>query len=74
MLRAAARLRIQKRILVVEIVKAALRNYFENRQSLITEDTYRQFAAGYEFFYQAIRDRTSPLRPAPNRARFRSSR
>ena len=52
MLRSAASLRIEKRILVVEIVKAALGNYFENGQGLVTEDTYRQFAAGYKFFYQ----------------------
>ena len=51
-LRSAAGLRIEKRILVVEIVKAALGNYFENRQGLITEDAYRQFAARYKFFYQ----------------------
>ena len=52
MLRSAAGLRIEKRILVVEIVKAALGNYFENGQSLVTEDAYRQFPAGYKFFYQ----------------------
>jgi hypothetical protein len=40
MLRSATRLRIQKRILIVEIVKAALGNYFNNGQSLVTEDTY----------------------------------
>ena len=51
-LRSAASLRIQKRILVVEIVKAALGNYFENGQGLVTKDTYRQFAAGHKFFYQ----------------------
>jgi hypothetical protein len=41
MLRSAARLRIEKRVLVIEIVEAALGNYFDNGQSLVTEDTYR---------------------------------
>ena len=50
--RTAARLRIEKRVLVREIVKAAFWNYFENRQGLITEDTNRQFSAGHKFFYQ----------------------
>ena len=52
MLRSAAGLRIEKRILVVEIVKAALGNYFENGQRLVTENAYRQFPAGYKFFDQ----------------------
>src|SRR5439155_10195132 len=52
MLCSTARLRIEKRILVVEIVKAALGNYLENGQGLVTEDTYRQFPAGHKFFYQ----------------------
>src|SRR4029450_2475671 len=47
-----ASLWIQKRILVCEIVKAALRDYLENRQGLITEDTNRQFPTGHKFFYQ----------------------
>src|SRR6266446_10793936 len=51
-LSATASLWIQKRILVCEIVKAALWNYLENRQGLITEDTNRQFPAGHKFFYQ----------------------
>ena len=49
---AAASLRIQKRILVVEVVKTALWNYFKNRQRLITENPYRQLAARHKFFYQ----------------------
>src|SRR5205809_6224064 len=49
---AAASLRIQKRVLVVEVVKTALWNYFKNRQRLITENTYRQLAARHKFFYQ----------------------
>src|SRR5207245_4295139 len=52
MLRARASLRIQERVLGIEIVKAALWNYFKNRQGLITEDTYRQFTARYKFFHQ----------------------
>src|ERR1700736_1235973 len=52
MLGARARLRIQERVLGIKVVKTALRNYFENRQGLITEDTYRQFAARYKFFHQ----------------------
>ena len=52
MLRARASLRIQERVLGIEVVKTALRNYFKNRQGLITEDTYRQFAARYKFFHQ----------------------
>src|SRR5205823_4172211 len=52
MLRARASLRIQERVLGIEVVKTALRNYFKNRQGLITEDTYRQFAPRYKFFYQ----------------------
>src|SRR6266480_7175466 len=51
-LSATASLRIQKRILVGEIVKAALRDYFEDRQGLITEDTNRQFPTRHKFFYQ----------------------
>src|SRR5437762_12237208 len=47
-----ASLWIQRRILVCEIVKAALRDYFEDRQGLITEDTNRQFPTGHKFFYQ----------------------
>src|SRR5947207_14760370 len=47
-----ASLWIQKRILVCEIVKAALRDYFEDRQGLITEDTNRQLPTGHKFFYQ----------------------
>ena len=43
---ATATLRIQKRVFVVKVVKTALWNYFKNRQGLITEDTYRQCAAG----------------------------
>src|SRR5437762_2378470 len=49
---ARASLRIQGRVLGIKVVKTALRNYFKNRQGLITEDTYRQFAARYKFFYQ----------------------
>src|SRR5205823_10005612 len=52
MLRARASLRIQERVLGIKIVKTTLWNYFKNRQGLITEDTYRQFAARYKFFYQ----------------------
>src|SRR6266508_3755818 len=47
----AAGLRIQKRVLVVEVVKTALRNYFKNRQGQITKNTYRQLAARHKFFY-----------------------
>ena len=49
-LRSAAGLRIEKWILVVEIVEAALGNYFENGQRLVTEDAYCQFPPGCEFF------------------------
>src|SRR5204863_7517854 len=49
---AATSLRIQKRVLVVKIVKTALWNYFKNRQSLITKNTYRQLATQNKFFYQ----------------------
>src|SRR5438552_15275279 len=52
MLRARASLRIQERVLGIEVVKTALWNYFNNWQGLITEDTYRQFAARYKFFHQ----------------------
>src|SRR4029450_1620874 len=51
---AAASLRIQKRVLVVEVVKTALWNYFKNWQGLITENTYRQLAARHKFFYQQV--------------------
>ena len=50
--RSAAGLRIQKRILVREIVKAALGDYFENRQGLVTENANRQFPARHKFLYQ----------------------
>src|SRR5213082_1378246 len=49
---AAATLRIQKRVLVVKVVKPALWNYFKNRQGLITKNTYRQLATWHKFFYQ----------------------
>ena len=52
MLGARPGLRIEKGILGCEIVKAALRDYLENRQGLITEDTNRQFPAGHKFFCQ----------------------
>src|SRR5438067_6621173 len=52
MLSARASLRIQERVFGIEVVKTALWNYFENRQGLITEDTYRQFAARYKLFHQ----------------------
>src|SRR5437868_3792072 len=52
MLRARASLRIHERVLGIEVVKTALWNYFNNGQGLITEDTYRQFAARYKFFHQ----------------------
>jgi hypothetical protein len=52
---AAASLRIQKRVLVVKVVKTALWNYFKNRQRLITKNTYRQLAARHKFFYQQFR-------------------
>src|SRR5947199_5279320 len=48
----AATLRIQKRVLVVKVVKTALWNYFKNRQGLITKNTYRQLATRHKFFYQ----------------------
>src|SRR5437016_13808404 len=49
---AAATLRIQKRVLVVKVVKTALWNYFKNRHSLITKNTYRQLATRHKFFSQ----------------------
>src|SRR3989442_11829303 len=52
MLGASASLWIHERVLCVEVVKTTLWNYFKNRQGLITEDTYRQFAARYKFFHQ----------------------
>src|ERR1700747_3634035 len=52
MIRAATCLRIEKRILVGEIVEAAFWNYLENGQGLVTENTYRQFAPSYKLFYQ----------------------
>ncbi len=53
--RAASRLRIQKRILIVEIVKTALRNYLDDWQGLITEDTNRQFSPQTRIFRSTIR-------------------
>src|SRR5206468_5123918 len=52
MLRSAAGLGIQEWILIREIVKAALRNYLENRQDLVTENTNRQLPSRHKFFYQ----------------------
>ena len=52
MLRSAACLRIEKGILIGEVVKAALGNYFDNGQGFVTEDTYRQFPARHKLFYQ----------------------
>src|SRR5437763_15956518 len=52
MLGARASLWIQERVLCIEVVKTTLWNYFKNRQGLITEDTYRQFATRYKFFHQ----------------------
>ena len=43
---------IQEGILVREIVEAALRNDFENGQSVMTENTNRQFSARNKLFYQ----------------------
>src|SRR6266536_2493239 len=48
----AGTLRIQKRVLIVKVVKTALWNYFKNRQGLITKNTYRQLATRHKFFYQ----------------------
>ena len=55
--RAAAGARIQEWILVREIVKAALGNDLENRQSLIAQNADRQFASGHEFFDEQFLDR-----------------
>ena len=71
MLGAAASLRIEKRILVGEVVKAALWNYFENRQGLITENTYRQLAARHKFFYQQFAIVLCRLPSSPNQVRSR---
>jgi hypothetical protein len=49
MLGAAAPPRIQKRILVREIVKAALRNDFDDRQRLVAENADGQLATGNKF-------------------------
>ena len=54
MFRAAAGLRIEKWILVGEIVKAAFGNDLENRQRLIAQNSDRQFAAGDELFDQKL--------------------
>ena len=54
MFRAAAGLRIEKWILVGEIVKAALGNDLENGQRLIAQNSDRQFAAGDKFFHQKL--------------------
>ena len=62
---AAAGVRIQKRILVREIVEATLGNDFDNRQRLITENTDGQFAPGNEFLDQQLARRIRPLPPAP---------
>jgi hypothetical protein len=48
---AAPSLGIEKRMPVGEIVEAAFWDYLENGQSLVTEDTYRKFPAGYKLFY-----------------------
>ena len=57
MFRAAAGLRIEKWILVGEIVEAALGNDLENRQRMIAENSDGQFAAGDEFLDQKFVDR-----------------
>src|SRR5206468_12988755 len=49
---APATLRIQKRVLVVKVVKPALWNYFKYRQGLITKNTYRQLDTWHKFTYQ----------------------
>ena len=56
---AAAALRIQEWILVREIVKAALGNDLENRQSVIAENADGQLASGNEFLDQKFADRIS---------------
>src|SRR5205823_196185 len=53
-LRAAAGLRVEKWILVGEIVKAALGNDFKNGQRLIAQNSDRQFAARDELFHQEL--------------------
>ena len=49
MLRAAAALRIEERIFVVEIVKAALGDDLENREREIAQDADGEFTTGNEF-------------------------
>ena len=51
MFRAPASLRVEKWILVGEIVKAAFGNDLENGQCLIAQNSDRQFAAGDELFH-----------------------
>src|SRR6476620_7175424 len=54
MFRSAARLRVEKWILVGEIVKAAFGNDLENGQRLVAQNSDRQFAAGDELFHQQL--------------------
>src|SRR5437867_1005409 len=54
-LRTAAGLRIQKRVLVREIIETSLGNDLKNRQCLIAQNSDGQFAARNEFLDQQFR-------------------